>query len=111
MQPINHGEFIMNWNRASTLNELEENQITEVSVSGKNLCLLKRGGTVYAFPATCPHAGAKLCEGWLDAKGGIVCPLHQYHFDPENGRNTSGEGYKLKSFPVEVRGTEVYVCF
>jgi 3-phenylpropionate/trans-cinnamate dioxygenase ferredoxin subunit len=32
-------------------------------------------------------------------------------FDLKNGRNTSGEGYFLKTFPVEVRENGVFVQF
>lgn len=78
-------------------------------VGDKQICLLKKSGIVHAFVATCPHAGARLCDGWLDAQGRIVCPLHKYRFDPANGRNTSGEGYKLKTYPVEIREDYIYI--
>jgi nitrite reductase/ring-hydroxylating ferredoxin subunit len=70
---------------------------------------LKRGNEIFAFAATCPHAGARLCEGWIDAQGRIVCQLHSYRFDPANGRNTSGEGYKLRTYPVEQRNGSIFI--
>lgn len=88
---------------------MRENELAEVTVGPKTLGLLRRQGNVYAFAAKCPHAGAPLCTGWLDAQGRIVCPEHKYRFDPANGRNTSGEGYKLFTYPVQVRGDEVWV--
>jgi nitrite reductase/ring-hydroxylating ferredoxin subunit len=88
---------------------LEENKLTEVSVGERRIGLLKRNGAIYAFAAKCPHASARLCDGWLDAQGRIVCPEHKYRFDPANGRNTSGEGYKLFTYQVEVRDGEIYV--
>jgi nitrite reductase/ring-hydroxylating ferredoxin subunit len=90
---------------------LADHKLTEVTVTGKRIGLLKRNNAIYAFTAACPHAGSPLCEGWLDAMGRIVCPEHKYRFDPANGRNTSGEGYKLFTYPVEIRGDEVYVGF
>ncbi len=84
-------------------------QMQEISVAGKRIGLLKKDGQIHAFSATCPHAGASLCEGWLDAQGRIVCPLHKYRYDPVNGRNTSGEGYKLKTYPVEVKDDIIYI--
>ncbi len=89
--------------------ELEENKPTETGIADKKIGLLKREGLVYAFAALCPHTSAPLCEGWLDARGHIVCPLHKYRFNPANGYNSSGEGYKLKTYPVEIRGTEIFV--
>ena len=41
--------------------------------------------------------------------GRIVCPEHKYRFDPTNGRNTSGEGYKLFTYPVEIRVGEIFI--
>ena len=91
------------------LTQLEELKPTETIVNGKKIGLLKKAGNLHAFAALCPHAGAPMCDGWVDGMGRLVCPLHKYRFDPANGRNTSGEGYKLFTYPVEVRGDEVYV--
>jgi len=88
---------------------MEEGKLVEADVAEKKIGLLKRGDTVYAFTAACPHAGARLCDGWVDALGRIVCPDHKYRFDPVNGRNTTGEGYKLFTYPVELREGEVYL--
>lgn len=88
---------------------LEENKVSETVVASKTVALLRKGENVHAFAATCPHAGAKFCDGWIDAQGRVVCPLHKYRFDPVNGRNTSGEGYKLKTYPVEVNGDEIKI--
>lgn len=88
---------------------LEENKLTEVVIGERRIGLLKRKEKVYAFTAACPHAGAPLCDGWLDGMGRIVCPDHKYRFDPANGRNTSGEGYKLFTYPVEIRADEIFV--
>lgn len=93
----------------ATVSQLEENKPTESLAGIKKVGLLKKGEKVYAFAALCPHAGAPMCEGWLDPMGRIVCPLHKYRFDPANGRNTSGEGYTLFTYPVEVRGDEIYI--
>ncbi len=101
----------MNWHPAVNINSLKEGAITELEISGKKLCILKKETAVHAFAATCPHSGARLCEGWLDAQSSVVCPLHKYRFDPANGRNTSGEGYKLKTFAVQIRGENIFINF
>ena len=102
---------LYDWKKAGDVNfeTLIENKLTEVSVGERRVGLLKRNGAVNAFAAKCPHASAKLCDGWLDAQGRIVCPEHKYRFDPVNGRNTSGEGYKLFTYQVEVRDGEIFV--
>ena len=92
-----------------TFDGLEEQRLQEVTVAEKQIGLLRKQDQVYAFAATCPHSGARLCDGWLDVQGRIVCPLHKYRFDPANGRNTSGEGYKLRTYPVEIRDGLIYI--
>ncbi len=95
----------------STAADLPENTLLEVRAGTRTIGLLRRGGQVFAFAATCPHAGHRLCEGWVDARGHIVCPLHHYRFSPDRGYNSSGEGYRLKTFPVQIRPEGIFVTF
>ena len=88
---------------------LPQGILTEYLAGNKVIGLLQKGTALYAFAATCPHAGAPLCAGFLDARGRIACPLHGYRFDPRTGHNTSGEGYKMRTFPVEIRTGGTFV--
>jgi nitrite reductase/ring-hydroxylating ferredoxin subunit len=85
------------------------NNLAEVKAGDKTICVAKHEGALFAFAQKCPHAGGFFCEGWLDALGNVVCPLHRYKFSLKNGRNVSGEGYYLKHWPVEAREDGVYV--
>ncbi len=87
------------------------NGLTELEVEGKMICLAKHQNTISATAQKCPHAGAKMCDGHVDALGNMVCPLHRYKFSTKNGRNVSGEGYYLKIFPVEIRPEGVFIGF
>lgn len=100
------------WHKvADHVNELDfrDNNITVVEVKGKKICVARFKKELFAFAYKCPHAGGILADGYIDALGNIVCPLHRYKYDIGNGRNTSGEGYYLKHWPVELRNEEVYV--
>lgn len=102
--------MLYDWQTTSLKPEdLKEGVILEADLPARKIALLKKDDQVLAFSPSCPHTGARLCEGWLDARGHIVCPLHGYRFDPSNGRNTSGEGYKLKTFPVEIRDSFIWI--
>src|SRR5690349_407842 len=98
---------------ASSLLEIDfgPNHIAEVMADDKKICVAKYQDAVFAFARTCPHAGGFLSEGFIDALGNIVCPLHRYKFSLKNGRNVSGEGYYLKHWPIEVREEGVFVGF
>lgn len=103
--------MIYDWHivKAVSISTIEENKPIELVVGNKTVGLLRKGDELFSFAATCPHASAKLCDGWMDAQGRIVCPLHKYRFDPANGRNTSGEGYKLKTYPVKLIDGNIHI--
>ena len=85
------------------------NNIAVVEVKGKKICIGKFNDKLFAFAYTCPHAGGILVDGTIDALGSVICPLHRYKYNMENGRNVSGEGYYLNHWPVELRDNGVYV--
>ena len=85
------------------------NGLTEITIDGKTICLALNNNTLHACTQKCPHAGGPLVDGYLDVAGNIVCPLHRYKFSLHNGRNVSGEGYFLKTFPVEIKNNGVFV--
>lgn len=102
-----------NWVRVEDIlspTDLPEEKSVEASVGDRKICLLRRGETVFAFSDRCPHAGAPLCDAHTSAKGHLICPLHGYHFELLRGYNSSGEGYKLKTFAVEIRADGIFVA-
>ncbi len=85
--------------------------ICEVLVQGRRVCLAKVKDNIVAFSGICPHAGARLSEGYIDAKGQIVCPLHGFKFDLETGKHFCGEPYLLKIFKINLVAEEVFIGF
>ena len=83
--------------------------IAEIELHERVICVAKYKDQLVAFPATCPHAGARFADGFVDVLGNVVCPLHRYKFCLKNGYNISGEGYHLKRWPVAVRSDGVFV--
>ena len=88
----------------------EGNGIKEVLVNNKKACIVLHNNNLSACAQKCPHAGGNLADGYVDVQGNIVCPLHRYKFSLQNGRNISGEGYYLKTWPVENREDGIYVA-
>ncbi len=87
----------------------QENGICVIQVRGKDRLLAKFGQECKAVSATCPHAGAPLADGCLNARGEIVCPLHHYRFRLQNGYNSSGEGYRLTTYILEQKADGLYI--
>lgn len=98
---------------ADNINELswQENNLATAEAGGKKITLAKIGTAVHACAYKCPHASGILADGFIDAVGNIVCPLHRYKFSLKNGRNISGEGYYLKVYAVEQREAGLFVGF
>lgn len=96
---------------AESLAEMKfsKNGLTEVEVNGKKLCVGLYNNKLFACTQKCPHAGGILADGYIDAVGNLVCPLHRYKFNPQNGRNTSGEGYFMKTFLIEEKEGGIYI--
>ena len=103
-----------NWHKvAERIDEINfsSNSMTELVVAGKTICVALQNGGLLACTQKCPHSGGILADGFVDGMGNIVCPLHHYKFSLHNGRNVSGEGYFLKTFPVEIRKEGIFVGF
>ncbi len=96
---------------AGHINEIDfaSNNMTVLTVNGKKICLARLDNKLFACTHKCPHAGGWLADGQLDPMGNIICPNHRYKYNLQNGYNTSGEGYHLKTWQVEIDEEGVYV--
>ena len=90
---------------------LSDTGFAELELNNRKICISLYKDQLYACASKCPHAGGRLAEGYIDALGNIVCPIHRYKFNLQNGRNSSGEGYYLKTYPVEIRPEGIFVGF
>lgn len=102
----------INWYKiADSENEISfgQNNLTVIEVNSKKITLAKVGNKILSCAYKCPHAGGIISEGYIDAPGNITCPLHRYKFSLVNGRNVSGEGYFLATYPVEHRADGIYI--
>ncbi len=85
------------------------NHIALIEVNGKKICVGRHQDRFFAFAHKCPHAGAPMVNGFIDPLGNVVCPLHRYKFNMKTGFNTSGEGFHLKTWPVDWLEDGVYI--
>jgi len=100
------------WHKlADSLKELQipGSGLKELELAGKKICISLHKDQLHACAAKCPHASGALSEGYIDNLGNIVCPIHRYRFNIQNGRNTSGEGYYLKTYPIETREDGIFI--
>jgi len=88
-----------------------DNQLLDLEVEDKKITLARFKEGYFAFAQKCPHASGRMAQGYINPLGQVVCPLHRYAFDMKNGRNTTGEGYFLKTYPVELRPEGIFIGF
>ena len=96
---------------ADSITELsfQANDMCIIEVDGKKITIAQYNESLYGFAHKCPHASGIMAEGYINALGNVICPLHRYAFNIKNGRNTTGEGYYLKTYLVENRAEGIYV--
>ena len=70
-------------------------------------------GEWYATQNMCPHKQAfVLARGIVGDQAGtpkVACPLHKKTYSLASGECLSGEDYSIRTFPVKVEGSDVYL--
>lgn len=73
---------------------------------GKQVVLCRVAGKLYAVDRLCPHEGGRMSEGPLADKQHVVCPLHNYRFDPKTGAAVGVACKAATTYAVESRGND-----
>jgi len=94
--------------RIASLEELPPGTGIERAVAGRVIALFNVDGVVHAMDGMCPHAGGPLGDGVLE-HGIVTCPWHGWQFDVSTGRNCLNQTLQHPTFPVTIKGTDVYV--
>ena len=94
--------------RAIRKDEIPAGMIRELQLDGKVIALANVEGKLYAINNVCLHRGGPLGQGEL--KGQIVtCPWHGWQYDVTTGKVAVNPAVGVETYPVEVRGDDVYV--
>jgi 3-phenylpropionate/trans-cinnamate dioxygenase ferredoxin subunit len=95
--------------RACTLSDLPEEGAIKVHLAGKDICVARSEGKVYAIYDTCSHADVSLSEGNVE-DGTVECWLHGSRFDLRTGAPIGLPATKpVPTYPVTVIGDEVFL--
>lgn len=82
----------------------------DVQALSNKICITHlENGEVKAFSRHCPHQGADLSLGAMNA-GRVMCPWHNLPLDPANGASPCQSLKSLKTYPCEVKGDQVYIA-
>lgn len=79
-----------------------------VTVGRRSLAVFRlEGGAVRVIDDACPHAGASLAGGFVEA-GCVVCRYHAWAFDLESGRCPDNAGIGVNVYESRVKDGVVW---
>jgi nitrite reductase/ring-hydroxylating ferredoxin subunit len=97
------------WTDVAARDAIEPDAPLGVVVGGTEVGLYDVAGDVHAVENICPHAHAKLSQGFAEGCE-VECPLHNAVFDVTSGKHLRGEPCRdLRTFPVRVVGGRIEV--
>ena len=96
------------WVKAVSVEELRRKGRTVFRLDGRQVALFNTASGIRACNNRCPHEGYPLREGTLDEHCLLTCNWHNWKFDLETGENQR-DGDRLRIYPVEVRGDDVWI--
>lgn len=99
----------MNWHFAIEAASLEEEDVTQVVIEGREIALCRVKGAFYATDDACTHGLASMSEGVV-VNGVLECPLHQGRFCVRTGNPKGGPvSVPLRTYPTKVEGGKVFL--
>lgn len=84
-------------------------EIGDPLAGGLEIVLARVGGKLCAVDRLCPHEGGRIADGPLAAGKYVVCPLHNYKFDPTNGRAVGVACSDARTYRVEEQNGDARV--
>lgn len=81
-----------------------------IEAKGEPIAVFNVKGKFFAIHNTCLHRGGPLGEGFVnDSELTVECPWHGWVYSLESGETTFSPGAKVKTYPVKVQGSDVFV--
>ena len=96
------------WTKAIDRSVLGQHSPVVVRTHGKQIVLFQTSQGIFACNHRCPHEGYPLQQGTLDGGCVLTCNWHNWKFDLKTGANLY-EGDRVRVYPVELRGDEVWI--
>jgi nitrite reductase/ring-hydroxylating ferredoxin subunit len=96
-------------NKQEAQHRIAVNQPQLIIIGTARICLVNRNQEFFAVQDACTHSGAPLSQGKVNYLGEIICPLHNYCFNLQSGREISSRSGDLKTFPVKIDATGFYI--
>lgn len=110
---VNHSKPIStneSWLAVLPATELAEHETKRVDINGTPIVLYRYGGNIFAFGATCSHAGGPLEQGTYSGYE-VQCPWHDSVFDVRDGCVRHGPATQDQpTIRVRLQNGQIEVC-
>lgn len=93
--------------RVAAVGDLCDGQVRHIKIGKRDIALVRTGGEYFALSNVCRHAFAPLADGFVEGYV-LMCPWHGWRYDVRDG-TTDHPGADVRTYPVTVRGGEVFV--
>lgn len=88
--------------------DVPEGEARAFEVNQKLIAVFHHAGQYHAIDDVCPHMGASLAEGHVEA-GIVTCPWHAWRFRITDGVWADSPRVRIGCYPVRVVGDEIQV--
>lgn len=98
------------WVRITACRNIPPREGRAVMAGNREIALFNLGDRFLAVESRCPHQGGPLADG-IVAGGSVVCPLHAWKIDLENGcvERPAGSAACIATYPTRVEAGVVMV--
>jgi len=96
------------WRCLLPLAELTPQAVRMLRIEGRQIALFRTDDGIRACDNRCPHEGYPLSQGSLSKDCILTCNWHNWKFNLDTGENLFG-GDRLRTYPVEIRGDDIWV--
>jgi nitrite reductase/ring-hydroxylating ferredoxin subunit/Fe-S cluster biogenesis protein NfuA len=96
------------WIKVATIDLVPEFSVLAVQFAGNSLILHRQGVTVKCYRNACTHLGSPLEKGKVE-NGIITCSSHGFQYNLETGECLTAPDVSLQSYPVRIKGDNVFV--
>ena len=94
--------------RAARKDEVAPGTICEFQVGGKPVAVANVSGKFCALSSRGAHKAGPLGEGELEGNV-VTCPWHGWQYDVTTGKVVTSPSLGVDTYPVEVRGEDIFV--
>lgn len=90
--------------------DLDERELRAFEAGGRYVLVTRLDGRLHALDDHCNHAGCLLSGGFYE-EDAVVCPCHEFAFDPRTGENVTTPRLcgDQQVFPLRIENGDIVV--